>query len=286
MKLAMTFYPRGRRYSRLADAVIRTTASMLVMLAAFAFYHSAFAAGSGTQDNITPEQDQFQASFQEPGRARVLVTTRDHAVLSGEIAARIGEIKKRPGETFTKGERLISFDCSAYEAQHAAAAAEYRQADAQFKSQKRLFELGSLGELDLVMSQSVRDRARAELQLQEVFLKRCHIDAPYDGAVIEWLSQPYQIANPGDQLIEIAGSKHLELEVVVPSVWLRQLKIGETFDFRIEETGTSHVATITRIGANIDPVSQTVKVFASIGKTDVRLLSGMSGIASFSSASQ
>ncbi|MFX4229848.1 MAG: hypothetical protein ACFHHU_18800 [Porticoccaceae bacterium] len=35
-------------------------------------------------------------------------------------------------------------------------------------------------------------------QLQDVYLDRCKINAPYDGVMVEWRSQPYQIANPGD----------------------------------------------------------------------------------------
>ncbi|WP_404422167.1 efflux RND transporter periplasmic adaptor subunit [Thalassospira australica] len=223
----------------------------------------------------------ISASAQETLETRVLVTTQDRAVLAGELAARIDKMAVRPGQSFRKGDLLIAFDCAAYKAQRATAAADYRQADAQFKSQQRLFELRSVGELDVVMAEAARDRTLAQLQLQDVYLDRCKINAPYDGAVVQWLSQPYQIANPGDELMEIIGSGNLELELIVPSSWLSWLSAGQEFQARIEETGSVIAATTERIGADIDPVSQTVKVFATINGDAGMLLPGMSGVAVF-----
>lgn len=223
------------------------------------------------------------ALAQETLETRVLVTTRERAVLSGELAARIEQIAVRPGAPFKKGDLLIAFDCVAYKAQRATVAADLHRTDAQLKSQQRLFELRSVGELDVIMAEAARDSARAQLQLRDVYLDRCKINAPYDGVVVEWRSQPYQIANPGDELVEIIGSGNLELELIVPSQWLSWLTIGEPFQARIDETGSIITAKTERIGADIDPVSQTVKVFATIDKKEGKLLSGMSGVALFDS---
>ncbi|WP_412558856.1 efflux RND transporter periplasmic adaptor subunit [Thalassospira sp. MIT1370] len=222
------------------------------------------------------------ASFaQDAFESRVLVSTREHAVLSGELAARIENIAVRPGASFKKGDLLIAFDCQSYKAQRATVAADLRRADAQLKSQQRLFELRSVGELDVIMAESARDSAKAQLQLQDVYLDRCKINAPYDGVVVEWRSQPYQIANPGDEIIEIIGSGNLELELIVPSQWLSWLTVGDTFKARIDETGMIVTARTERIGSLIDAVSQTVKVFAVLDDKEDQLLPGMSGIAIF-----
>lgn len=209
--------------------------------------------------------------------ARALVTTRSRALLSAEIPARIADMPKRPGTRFAKGDVLVVFDCAAYRAQRAAVAADLRQADAQYKAQQRLAELRTVGELDVVMAQAAVERAKAQLQLQDVYLSRCKITAPYAGAVVEWHSQPYQTANPGDQLIEIVGSGDLELELIVPSQWLVWLKVGQAITVHIDETDGDVRAKVARIGARIDPVSQTVKIYAALGNDTKTLLPGMSG---------
>lgn len=241
-------------------------ASMLCVLATSLFYGMP-----------TAQAQELQETYE----ARVLVTTRERAVLSGELAARIDDIAVRPGGSFAEGDLLIAFDCVAYKAQRETVAADFRRAEAQLKSQQRLFELRSVGELDVIIAEAERDSTRAQLRLQDVYLDRCQINAPYDGAVVEWRSQPYQIANPGDELIEIIGTDNLELELIVQSSWLSWLSTGQSFKARIEETGSVITATTERIGADIDPVSQTVKVFAAINGDTGMLLPGMSGVAVF-----
>lgn len=209
--------------------------------------------------------------------ARALVATRNRAVLSAEISARIADMPKRPGDRFAKGDVLVVFDCSAYRAQRAAVAADLRQADAQYKAQKRLAELRTVGALDVVMAQAAMESAKAQLKLQDVYLSRCKITAPYEGAVVDWQSQPYQTATPGDQLIDIVGSGDLELELIVPSHWLAWLKVGQGVSAHIDETDRDVRAKVTRIGARIDPVSQTVKIYAALDDVTKGLLPGMSG---------
>ena len=58
---------------------------------------------------------------------------------------------------------------------------------------------------------------------------------------------------------------------------LAWLKVGYKFQVRIDETGMSYPAKITRVGARIDPVSQSVKVAAVIDGQFADLIAGMSG---------
>ena len=69
----------------------------------------------------------------------------------------------------------------------------------------------------------------------------------------------------------------LELEFLVPSAWLGWLKNGQRFAVEIDETGKSYPARFTRLGARIDPVSQSIKVGAAIDGSFPELLAGMSG---------
>ncbi len=63
----------------------------------------------------------------------------------------------------------------------------------------------------------------------------------------------------------------------MPSVWLRWLKVGSGFDVQIDETRKTYPAKFTRIGARVDPVSQSVKVAAAIHGRFPELMAGMSG---------
>ena len=61
------------------------------------------------------------------------------------------------------------------------------------------------------------------------------------------------------------------------SSWLRWLREGQTLRVAIDETRRTYPARFTRIGARVDPVSQSVKVVATIDGRFPELMPGMSG---------
>ncbi|TNE62712.1 MAG: efflux RND transporter periplasmic adaptor subunit [Alphaproteobacteria bacterium] len=220
-----------------------------------------------------------------PGfEARALVTTGDWAVLSSQILAPIAAMPKQPGASFRAGDVLVTLNCDDYAAERAAGQAEVRQAKAQLQAQERLFELQSAGNLDVEIARAALDRAEANLKLQDVRLDRCTVTAPYDGAVVRWAAQPHQTVSVGNELIEIVGTGGLELELIVPSSWLAWLRKGNHVVARIDENGSEVVAEVSRLSARIDPVSQTIKIYAKITAGRDKLLAGMSGRAVISPA--
>ena len=120
-------------------------------------------------------------------------------------------------------------------------------------------------------------KARAEVTLMNVSLDKCHIAAPFNGRVVEQKAREQQFAQPGQPLLDILDDSVLELEFLVPSRWLTWLKNGYAFQVRIDETGKSYPAKITRLGAKVDPVSQSVKIVAAIDGSFPELIAGMSG---------
>ncbi len=67
----------------------------------------------------------------------------------------------------------------------------------------------------------------------------------------------------------------------VPSTWLTWLKPGAEFQFQVDETDKSYVGVVRRLGAAVDTVSQTIKVFAKFAAPTPDILPGMSGTAQF-----
>lgn len=71
------------------------------------------------------------------------------------------------------------------------------------------------------------------------------------------------------------------MQLNVPSAWLAWLERGTAFEVNIDETRKSYAATVTELGARVDPVSQTLPVKAVINGRHEELLAGMSGVARF-----
>jgi RND family efflux transporter MFP subunit len=216
-------------------------------------------------------------SATERQEIRAQLLPRRYTTIAAEIGAKVSRLPVPEGSAFRAGQLLVSFDCTLQQAQLRKAQADLDGAGQTLKSNQRLAELNSVGQLELDLSQSAVNKARAEVGAHQAVLSKCSASAPFAGRVAEQKIREQQYAQPGQALLDIIDDSVLELEFLVPSRWLSWLKVGGKFDVQIDETDKSYPAKFIRIGARVDPVSQSVKVAAAIDGKFPELIAGMSG---------
>lgn len=208
---------------------------------------------------------------------RAQLMPRRYTTIAAEIGAKVNRLPVPEGTAFRAGQLLVSFDCSLQQAQLNKAQAELDGAEQTHKTNQRLAELNSVGQLELDLSRAASGKARAEVSAHRAVLGKCSVAAPFAGRVAEQKVREQQYVQPGQALLDIIDDSVLELEFLVPSRWLSWLRIGGRFQVQIDETQRSYPAKFTRIGARVDPVSQSVKVAAAIDGRFPELIAGMSG---------
>ena len=213
----------------------------------------------------------------EVRESRALVVASQEAILSSELAARIENIAVKEMQRFKKGDLLIQFDCSLYEAQKDVVSANANSALIKLKSDEQMLQMRSIGKYELELSISEYEKAKSELRIAELNVERCQIKAPFDGAVEEVVVNTFETIQPQVELMKIIQTEVLELEMVVSSEWISWLKIGHPIKVYIDEIQKDFNATISGIGANVDAVSQTIQLKGTITDTSPALLPGMSG---------
>lgn len=208
---------------------------------------------------------------------RAQLMPRRYTTLAAEIGAKVNRLPIAEGARFRAGETLISFDCTLQHAQLNKAKAALAAAEKVLQANHRLSELNSVGKVELSNSEAEAAKAKAEVAFNATILSKCSVAAPFAGRVAEQKVREQQYVQPGQALLEILDDTALELEFIVPSKWLVWLKPNQKFQIAIDETGKTYPAKVQRIGARVDPVSQSVKLSAVIeGKFD-ELIAGMSG---------
>ena len=217
----------------------------------------------------------------EVRESRALVVASQEAILSSELAARIENIAVKEMQRFKKGDLLIQFDCSLYEAQKDVVSANANSALIKLKSDEQMLQMRSIGKYELELSISEYEKAKSELRIAELNVERCQIKAPFDGAVEEIVVNTFETIQPQVELMKIIQTEVLELEMVVSSEWISWLKIGHPIKVYIDEIQKEFNATISGIGANVDAVSQTIQLKGTITDTSPALLPGMSGRVAF-----
>lgn len=212
---------------------------------------------------------------------RGLIKPVERAVISSEIAARVKKIPFKAGERFKKGDLLVGFDCSFYRADMASAEATYKSKQHVYKNNKELLALNAISDIDVSISESEMEVARADRTMRAIRVSQCTIKAPYSGRVIEVAINEHETVPADREILSILNDRDLEIELIVPSNWLNWLVVGESFSFVIDETGKALEAKVAKIGAVVDPVSQTIKLTGKLEDDLEGVLSGMSGTAQF-----
>jgi RND family efflux transporter MFP subunit len=241
-----------------------------ILLAAFAVAITNIAAAQGSIP--TPVR-----SAVEKQDIRAQLTPRRYTTIAAEIGAKISRIDVAEGGRFHSGQTLVTFDCSLQQAQLQKAKASLVAAERTFAANRRLSELNSVGKLELEVSEAEASKARAEVSFMNISLGKCRIAAPFNGRVAEQRVREQQYVQPGQPLLEILDDSALELEFIVSSKWLVWLKPNQNFQVAIDETGKTYPAKVQRIGARVDPVSQSIKISAVIDGKFNELVAGMSG---------
>jgi len=215
-------------------------------------------------------------------RIRAQLTPYQQTTLSAEIAANISKLSLREGETFAKDHPLVEFDCALLNAQLNKSAATAEVARQGLKVNKRLEELNSISSFEVDQATARVKETEAELEAIKVNVSKCSLLAPFPGRIAKLHVDAYQYVTPGKPLMDILDTSRLEVRLIVPSVWLSWLKPESRFSIRIEELERTYQARVVRLGARIDPVSQSLLITGEIEGDHGELLPGMSGWASFS----
>lgn len=246
------------------------SASLAVAILAF---------GSGYGAAQTPNGQRLADTGRVEIRAQL--SARTETMLSAEITARILQLPKREGEAFAADEVLVALDCASYEASLGKAEAQRQAKQKTLAVNRGLDRLGAISTLEVDVAAAELKVAEADVTLARIAVDRCTIRAPFAGRVAEAVAQPWQTVAPGDELIRILNTQDLEAEMLVPSRWLSWLEPGTRLQLTLDELDRSVTAEVSRWGAAIDPVSQSINLFARIVDPSPDLLPGMSGRAVF-----
>lgn len=224
-----------------------------------------------------------QSAAQSPPKAaapiRGIVRAVSQASIGIDLPVRVKKLHFREAEAFHKGDTLVTFDCKRFQAEHAAAAAASREMRLTLQSQTYLDSRGAVGKLDVEISKARADKAEAEATAIAARLTQCTIIAPYDGRITELKINENEIPANGQPFISIVDETRFEIDLILPSNAVRLLEPGSTMQFRIDETGSTYQAKLLRIGAAVDPVSQSIKAIAVFEAPDTKIIAGMSGTA-------
>ena len=250
-------------------------------LAALLLATSCVAAAEDMPRPLPQPQSQSGAETAAPApTARGVLEATHTAQIAAPLAARLLKVPYRDGAAFGAGATLATFDCAAMEAEREALESAHRTLTLRHRNQSELFAMGAAGELDVQLAASEAAQAASEARAIATRLEDCTVHAPWAGTVVERHKQAFETPGVGEPIYSIVRAGRSEIVLIVPSAWSRWLAKGQRFDFTVDETGETFAAKVARVGATVDPVSQTLEIAAS-PTARIKARAGMSGTAVF-----
>jgi membrane fusion protein, multidrug efflux system len=222
-----------------------------------------------------------QSASTDKDAVRGIVRAVHMAMISTDLQARASRVALQEGEHFKKDDVLVEFDCRKQRAELASAEAQRLEMNLNLDNLKVLQRVQAAGRHDLEISQARLAKASAEADVLRAHIDECSVIAPFNGRILELALHEHERPAPGKAFIGLVADDALEIDLIVSSKWTPMLKVGTEFTFYVDETHATEVAVVRRIGAAVDPISQTIKIVAVFKDTVKDVLPGMSGTAQF-----
>ncbi|MBU0858795.1 MAG: efflux RND transporter periplasmic adaptor subunit [Alphaproteobacteria bacterium] len=231
------------------------------------------ASGDAKARRDAPEWTPEQTSL----TVEAVLVPKQVTVVSSSRDGRIAQIMVDHGDTFTRGDILIAYDCAGLEAEAEIVGMEKDLTKKKIEGSDRLFKLDIISDLDRLGIQVEDKRADAKMRLVEAKMDDCRIRAEFDGRVTNRLANPGEYTRTDRVLLEVASAETLQAEFLLPSKWLRWVNVGAPLTINVSETEHVYEARVSPIYGEVDPVSQSIQMVASLEPYQDPLLPGMSG---------
>jgi RND family efflux transporter MFP subunit len=212
---------------------------------------------------LPPDAETLSASAETVStRVDVVGTASSEKVvtLSARISANVQEVRVAAGDRVSAGQTLIALDDREIREQLAAADAQLKQAETEFKRAQQLIEKGATTEQALTAAESAFDTARAQSERARVMLSYTEVKAPLSGIVTERQVDAGDLASPGQPLLTLFDPEHMRLEAPVPVRLIEKLALGQRVEVALDYPARKVPGEVTEIVSEIDPLSRTRKV--------------------------
>jgi len=215
------------------------------------------------------------------GEVSAMVIADNEATLSAQMAGKIKNIHYAIGQEFPAAAVLVEFDCAEAQAKLDALNAEYLGARETHLAKLRLQGLGAAGDLEVTLAAAAGEKAKSQVRQQEAQMAYCSILAPYAGRVARLKARQAENVAPSQPVMEIVAAAQLKATLHVSSALAVRLKPGSRLSIHIRETRRKYAASVSKLNARVDSVSQSLELEAVFTGDTTGLLPGMIGQAVF-----
>jgi membrane fusion protein (multidrug efflux system) len=193
--------------------------------------------------------------------------------VAADTAGRVEWIGPREGDRVKEGELIAKIDVSALKAALDRAEAAAKLADELYQRRARLFDQKIITEEDLDRSKTERILAQGNLRQARVEYERGFVRAPITGLVNLLYVDEGEFVDRGKPITELVNVDTIEINVNVPELDVRYLKVGQSAGVRVDAFPERQLlGKVDFVAYKADPATKTfqVKVLTDNGDHAIR----------------
>lgn len=190
---------------------------------------------------------------------------QESVLIRSEIDGRVTALTFTEGQPVRKGQKLVGFDSSEWEATLAASTAELRTKQTDWERGKELLAQNFVSKEAVDRLRGAVEVAQARMLADKARLAKTAIYAPFDGTAGLRVISPGAYVKTGDAIVRIESLGAVKLDFRVPEVFIGRLRQGQTVRMSMDAYPTEHFeGRIVALEPVIDEKSRTVLARAEV----------------------
>jgi len=207
-------------------------------------------------------------------RSGTLLALRQVRIFNQE-EGKITSLPYHPGDTFKKGDVLVSMDGSLLRAQLDKAIATRKQAEQDLRRTNSLVKKRLAAEDELARIETTLRVAKAEEQLLRTRMTYTTIKAPFVGTITERLLEPGDIAPRYTHLLTVIDPRSMITRVNVSELLLALLEVGDPASITTDALDKQvFKGTISRIYPSVNPKTRLGTIEVTFDKLPKQAIAG------------
>lgn len=180
------------------------------------------------------------------------------------------------GDFVKKGQVLARLDHTSFESSYNAALASQKQAKDAYERLKKVYEKGSLPEIQWQEVLTKLEQAQAAEEIARRNLDNCTLRAPANGVIGARKLEVGANAAPGVTVLNLMDIKEVFVKISVPENEISKIKKGQHALVTIPALGDEDFeATVQKIGVSANAISKTYEVKLKVGNAALEIKPGM-----------
>jgi membrane fusion protein, multidrug efflux system len=214
----------------------------------------------------------FVDALEAVGTARAI----DSVVITANVTERIKRLNFSDGQYVRRGQLLVELTATQEKADLAGSRARLKQAQAQLARLQPLLKDGYVTQSRVDEALAARDSAQAEVETIQAQIGDRVIYAPFSGVVGLRDVSSGLVAGAATPILELSDISTIRIDFTIPETALAAVTVGQDVIGKAAAyNGEAFTGRITAIDPQIDPVTRSVTVRASLPNPGGRLKPGM-----------